>query len=207
MFSSILQSILENYTQDDPRWMGPAVIIAPDGAAGDFPPCWALRARLSMLIAALWSRSIVSPHWAHRKTRYSSGLPWLTDPHPEQVMDVYLGLGTVQPSALARYALVVFGHLIRGSHFPDAPRTQFALRTPVLIALNHGCSQNKGLFRQPGRLLPASPGRPPGRPASATLPGWTARPVMRCCPPTPTCTARLSASSLPRSRRAGLPLH
>ena len=45
--------------------------------------------------------------------------------------------------------MVVFGHLIRGSHFPDAPRTQFALRTPVLIALDHGCSQNKGYFASP----------------------------------------------------------
>ena len=40
----------------------------------------------------------------------------------------------------------------------------------------------QGVFRQPGRLLQASPCRPPGRPASATLLGWAVLPVMRCFP-------------------------
>ena len=83
---------LGNYIQDDPSGIGTAVVIALGGAAGGFPPCWAMRPLSRMFIAAFRSRSISSPQAGHLNTRYSASLSRLIAPHLDQVLEVLTGL-------------------------------------------------------------------------------------------------------------------
>ena len=102
--------------------------------------------------------------------------------------------------------MVEFSHRSRGFSFSIiCPPNSSVANTRSDIAWRHGCSQRKVYLGQPRRLLQEKACRPPARPASATLPGWAVLPVMGCFRPTPNCIARLSASSFPRWRRAGLP--